>query len=360
MDIRDPLHGTITFTDFEERIIDTPEFQRLRRIKQLALTHLIYPGATHTRFEHSLGTLELAGRICRKLGIEEERARVYALVHDIGHAAFSHESEGILSRYFGNHEKKGKEIMLKGELGDVLKEKFSEKEIAEMNEGINGEVISSALGADRMDYLARDAHHTGVAYGIIDIERIVSTLKQENGQLILKSSGIEAAESLMIGRFLMFSAVYFHKTVRIASAMLRKAIEYGIEKGMDPELFMKYGDDEILYVLVKEGSEHAKKLHERRLYKVAGNFRMSKENEKMLGERFGEEIIMDIPSYPPRGRIGIEGGGNLEELSALVNSLKEAEEKRKRILVLCKEEELEEIRGKLKEVAKDLDNHDSN
>jgi len=128
MIVKDPLHQNIYIDDFEKKLIDTPEFQRLRRIKQLGVTYLVYPGATHTRFEHSLGTMQVASRMCDQLGLEadeKEKVRIYGLLHDVGHAAFSHESEKAIESFCGNHEKIGKKKMQTGKLGETLKEKFS-------------------------------------------------------------------------------------------------------------------------------------------------------------------------------------------------------------------------------------------
>ena len=125
--IKDELYGTIEFNDIQGRIIDTKEFQRLRGIKQMSVTNLVYPGANHTRFEHSLGTSHLASVIAGKL-IEDrdlqEKIKLFGLVHDIGHTAFSHEGEDVLKDYIGDHEKVGKKMIEKGEIADILDEIF--------------------------------------------------------------------------------------------------------------------------------------------------------------------------------------------------------------------------------------------
>ena len=169
--IRDPLHGTVHLTDLEEKMLDAQPMQRLRGIRQLAMAYLVYPGANHTRFEHSIGTLALAGKMCEELGIGEDRAakvRAAALLHDVGHVAFSHESEQVIMRKLGTHEEVGKRIITKGEIADILSESFSAREIAKLPDKPLGQIIASDIGADRKDYLLRDSHYTGVDYGIVD------------------------------------------------------------------------------------------------------------------------------------------------------------------------------------------------
>ncbi len=152
--IRDPLHGTVQLTALEEKLLDSPAMQRLRGIRQLAMAYLVYPGANHARFEHSIGTLFLADRICRELGVPQEKAakvRLAALLHDIGHVAFSHEAEAVLQEHIGNHEEVGKRLMLEGEIAEILGKEYSPKEIVSVYSSPLGEIITSDLGADRMD-----------------------------------------------------------------------------------------------------------------------------------------------------------------------------------------------------------------
>ena len=125
MMIKDEIHGTIEFDALEERIIDTSSFQRLRRIKQMSVTNLVYPGANHSRFEHSIGTAHLSAVIARRLELGEEeikKVKLYGLLHDIGHVAFSHEGEDVLKKYIGDHEEIGKKKILNGEIAEILSE----------------------------------------------------------------------------------------------------------------------------------------------------------------------------------------------------------------------------------------------
>ncbi len=190
--IRDPLRGTAQLTSLEEKLLDSVAMQRLRGIRQLAMAYLVYPGANHTRFEHSIGTLVLADKMCSELGISKEktaRVRLAALLHDIGHVAFSHESEAVFAERIGNHEEIGKKMVLQGEIAEILEKQFDPKEIVSMYSSPLGEIITSDIGADRMDYLLRDSHYTGVAYGVIDAERICSSLRMGPRGLVLLNRG---------------------------------------------------------------------------------------------------------------------------------------------------------------------------
>lgn len=353
--IKDPVHGFIELDEFEARVIDSMDFQRLRRIRQLATAYLVYPGANHTRFEHSLGTLRLASLICRKLEIEEEEARkirLYALLHDLGHISFSHEAESVTGKFLGSHEKIGMEKMLSGELGDLLFEDFSKAELAGLGRSAYSKIITSDIGADRMDYLKRDAHYTGVAYGIIDEERIIGKMHFGRGEPLVEEGALEASESLLIARFMMFSTVYLHHTVRIASAMLARSLETAIEEeGLDPKTLLSLGDSEALLLLSKKkkAGKYAQAIMDRNLYKQVYALSPSKISEKDKGKTEAElsalagcDIIIDIPPafFKLSGFSVRMHSGKMEEIgkiSELVRALKFAEESRKKALVLAPE-----------------------
>ncbi|HIH71578.1 MAG TPA: HD domain-containing protein, partial [Methanothermobacter thermautotrophicus] len=153
--IRDSVHGNLKLSEFEVRIVDTPQFQRLRRIKQLGFTSLIYPGANHSRFEHSIGAMYLASRLAEHLGLGHEKKRVLrlcALLHDVGHGPFSHVSEGVLEM---SHESLTRELIRKSILGDIISEEFDLRQVMRIlrGEGVLGQAISGELDVDRMDYL---------------------------------------------------------------------------------------------------------------------------------------------------------------------------------------------------------------
>ncbi len=354
--IKDEVYGTIEFDDLEERIMDTPDFQRLRRITQMSVTNLVYPGANHTRFEHSLGTAHLSSVIADRLGFEEDEKRkvkLFGLLHDIGHVAFSHEGEDILEKYIGDHEKLGERIIAEGGIADILGENYSAKEITGMHGSRKGMIVEADIGADRMDYLKRDALNTGVAYGVIDIDRIVHTLAVEGDELCVTEGGLEAAESLLVARFMMFSAVYLHKTVRIATAMLHRAIEKSVEDGtIKPEEFVHMGDEAAYWRMLQSPSaeKYARGLIERKLYKeiaLIPEKKITREKaeklEKELSEKFNCDIMFDYPTqFSKTVELNVktkEGLRPLTEISVLVNSLHKAEEERRRVLVLASKED---------------------
>jgi hypothetical protein len=238
LEITDPIHDFIRLNKTEHQIIDTSVFQRLRRIKQLSGAHLIYPGAQHTRFEHSLGVMHIAsmaGIALQSKGIttndDISNLRLAALLHDIGHGPFSHLFEEVLQRKNKrSHEQIGKQIILKTEIGDILsKNGFDKKLIHNLAVGegklqFMNEIVSGALSADMMDYLLRDGYFTGAEHAKIDHNRITYSLDVYKKKLALDRSALVNFETMMISRFQMFKAVYFHKTVRAGEVMLLEAM----------------------------------------------------------------------------------------------------------------------------------------
>ena len=248
--IRDSVYGDINLNKFEVSIMDMPQFQRLRRIKQLGLISLIYPGANHTRFEHSIGTMNLGSKLAEELELEKdeiELIRTSALLHDIGHGPFSHVSEGVLSV---PHEKLTEYVIKNTSMKDLLEEKFDVNEIVDIINGRGhlGPIVSGELDVDRMDYLLRDSHNTGVAYGVIYYERIISNLKLENG-LILDIKGVQAAEGALVSRYFMYPSVYQHHTTRVVNSMFRRALKRTIdEKIIDENDIYKYDDNDMISI----------------------------------------------------------------------------------------------------------------
>ncbi|MEF8831015.1 MAG: HD domain-containing protein, partial [Halobacteriales archaeon] len=165
--IKDPVHDHIQVAGVAEDLLDTPDVQRLRSISQLGTASLVYPSANHTRFEHSLGVYHLAGRALDHLGIEgtqAERVRAAALLHDVGHVPFSHNLEDLIHRRTGKYHDDVDDLLDRGAVGDVLRgHGLAPREVAKLvaGEGELGQLVSGELDVDRMDYLVRDAHHTG-------------------------------------------------------------------------------------------------------------------------------------------------------------------------------------------------------
>ncbi|MDO5849112.1 MAG: HD domain-containing protein [Methanobrevibacter sp.] len=248
--IRDSVYGDISFNEFETNLMDQPSFQRLRRIKQLGLINLIFPGANHTRFEHSIGTMYLASRLSEELELEEDDVglvKTAALLHDLGHGPFSHVSEGVLSF---PHEELTKYVIKNTSIRDVLEEKYDVNKIIEIinGEGSLGPIVSGELDVDRMDYLLRDSHYTGVAYGVIDYERLISNLKLEK-TLTLDLKGVQAAEGALVSRYFMYPSVYQHHTTRIVNSMFRRILKRLIDNNtINEKEIYKYDDTDIISI----------------------------------------------------------------------------------------------------------------
>ena len=243
LDIIDPIHDFVRVYDNELKIIDTPIFQRLRRIRQLSGAHLIYPGAQHTRFEHSLGVMHIAsmaGNALSDKGIisvdDIQNLRFAGLLHDIGHGPFSHLFEELLQKKQHSHEDVGKEIILKTAIGDLIsKAGYDKKFITKLAFGDSkfqfmNEIISGALSADIMDYLLRDGYFTGAEHAKIDHNRLTNSLDVYKNKLALDKSALVNFETMLISRYQMFKAVYFHKTVRAGEVMLLESMDLAEEE----------------------------------------------------------------------------------------------------------------------------------
>src|SRR6266478_4920559 len=247
---RDPVHNIIrVLTDTDEgelmiRLIDTPEFQRLRRIKQLGLGLYTYQGAEHSRFTHSLGAFHLMTRVLDRLGerhsiAEKDRvaARAAALLHDVGHGSFSHVMEKVLGFH---HERWTVQVLLseQTEVGALLRSHSSELplKVASIIEGkfqpsALGQLVSSQLDVDRMDYLLRDSLMTGAKYGVYDLEWIINALAidEEGDRIYVAARGLFAVEEYLQARYYMFRQVYFHRTLRSAEAVLRSILRRALQ-----------------------------------------------------------------------------------------------------------------------------------
>jgi uncharacterized protein len=254
LEVRDPIHGFIYREPDERDVMDTRIFQRLRRLRQLALASLVYPGATHSRFEHSVGAFHLAGKIAAALDIDPPEARLLrlaALLHDIGHGPFSHVAEPILKKH-SNKDKLGKEvaeskvheligwhiISTDKELARLISDQHREQ-IVGLLKGTWGhsflqEIVSGPVDADKQDYLLRDSLFSGVKYGVYDQERLSNTLviHEDNDDRFLAISidGIHALEQFVLAKYYMTTQVYRHKIRLITDQMIERAIGLGIEE----------------------------------------------------------------------------------------------------------------------------------
>ena len=275
LDIIDPIHDFVRVNSNELKIIDTSIFQRLRRIRQLSGAHLIYPGAQHTRFEHSLGVMHMAsmaGHVLHEKGIVSsdniQNLRFAGLLHDIGHGPFSHLFEELLQKRKISHENIGRDIILKTQIGDLISANgFNKKFITELAFGDSkfqfmNEIISGALSADIMDYLLRDGYFTGAEHAKIDHNRLTYSLDVYKNKLALEKSALVNFETMMISRYQMFKAVYFHKTVRAGEVMLLESMylaeeELGLSSTSLNE-YLKLTDEVILSKLLNLPERNSK------------------------------------------------------------------------------------------------------
>lgn len=251
MELRDPIHSFIEFDDREERLINSRAFQRLRRIRQLAMSMLAYPGAHHTRFEHSLGAMHIAGRLADRLGLSPEEARqvrLAALLHDVGHGPYSHVSEHLFEQFAPSeltpHDGRFHErITLDLLRNDPQLERIAGREELDAAAAILEHrhprkllsfIVSGPMDADKLDYLLRDSHFAGVQYGIFDLARIISEARafEVEGDEVLGISekGVWAAEQLLFAKYHMFKQVYCHKLRAVTDAMLIRGIRLAIEE----------------------------------------------------------------------------------------------------------------------------------
>jgi len=352
--IRDSVHGNLQLDEFEVRLADTPEIQRLRRIKQLGFTYLVYPGANHTRFEHSIGTMYLVSRLARNLKLDEDThslVRSCAILHDAGHGPFSHVSEGGID---SSHEELTSKLIKESQLRDILSEKFSVKEVLKVisGEGPLGQMLSGELDVDRMDYLLRDSYYTGVAYGVIDVERLIYNMKLKDGLLLLHGKGVQAAESMLLARYFMYPSVYQHHTTRIVNSMFRRCLGKLLEKGtIKTQEIYRYDDIDIISSARAEDGfigETMERLDNRQLFKRVYSLKLNvipnpenifkmdsqsiKKAEKEISQDVGIDescILVDIPEYPSFHEMTTPVSVNgdivpLGDVSNLVRTLKDA------------------------------------
>jgi len=271
--IRDPIHKDIELDEFELKILDTAPVQRLRRIKQNGLCFLVYPAMNSTRFEHSIGVMHLAGKVATHLGLDydnKKKLRIAGLLHDIGHISFSH----TLKLKNFSHEENSCNIIRNSELKDIIRAYgFDENEICNLilGKGRFGKILSSDIDVDKMDYLSRDSFYAGVAYGTIDVDRIIHGMRfsEQLNDVFITAGALEAVENLLIGRNLMYQAVYRHHAKRIAESMFKKAFDLASE-GEDIKKFIAMDDFDLINFL-RNSSGYSKeimnRIDNRRLFK---------------------------------------------------------------------------------------------
>lgn len=351
--VRDPIHDYIDLSSVEVKIVDTPAYQRLRWIKQLGPTNLVYPGANHTRHEHCMGTSHIVGKMADSVGLEsgdKQLASVAGLLHDIGHTAFSHlgdEIDGV-----EDHVIRTTKIIAKTEISDILSEEgIDSKEVNQiiMGEHKLGPLVSGDLDGDRLDYLVRDAHYTGVSTGV-DMGRLIATMSMSDSNLVIKEGGLPAVEALLTARSTMYPTVYFHPFVRGAELMLARATNHAISSNhFTKEDFINFTDHKLLSELDKAGGlskEIVNNFENRNIAKRALSLTKEQaENSGLEKSKRGQyetdiasklgvsasEIYVDIPPLPVvpglKAKI-LKNDGNIDlarNLSRLLLGLYEAQ-----------------------------------
>ncbi|MEM2881880.1 MAG: HD domain-containing protein [Candidatus Bathyarchaeia archaeon] len=379
--IKDPIYGYIRITDVERDVIDSLPVQRLRRIRQLSGAEYVYPAANHTRFEHSLGTMFLAGALAESLPVglsefEIQRMKLAALLHDVGHAPFSHLLEPVLMKYFNvNHETMTERIIAESELADILGKlgfdakglsKLAVGRLEEPNRRFLDQVIRSSIDVDKMDFLVRDSYHTGAGYGHFDVFRLIYTMDVLDDNLAVDLTALPTLEAFILARLESFRAIYFHKTSRAAQLMLLKALEaakdeIGLMELRDLDRYLAADDASIWSALCKCGASAPvmEDLRRRRLLKCAYERTFFVEEElisslltnegvraKVREEISGEaglspdDVYIDVPTLPSvpynramelapmeiplfmRGRGGKKVSKSLSEVSKVISVLR--------------------------------------
>jgi|TARA_B110000263_G_scaffold249489_1_gene267237 HD superfamily phosphohydrolase len=317
--VRDPIHDYIDLTSLEGKLVDTPAYQRLRWIKQLGPINLVYPGANHTRHEHSMGTCHVVGKMADSIGLnsyDKQLVSVAGLLHDLGHTAFSHlgdEIDGV-----EDHVIRTTNIISNTELSDIISnEGLNPNEVNQIIRGNHklDSLVSGDLDGDRLDYLVRDAHYTGVSTGV-DMGRLITTMSMHDSNLVIKEKGLPAVEALLTARSTMYQTVYFHSFARGAQLMLARAANYAISSGkFSINDFVTFTDHKFLSELNEAGSLSSKlcsNFENRKIVKRAVSITKEqiefsglekskkKEYEASIASKVGidnSEIYVDIPSF---------------------------------------------------------------
>ncbi len=298
--IIDPVHGDIGLSELETNLINTPTFQRLKRIKQLGFAHTVYPGARHTRFEHSLGVMHIMSRIIQvfrsrnKDSVSDDhyrKLRIAALLHDIGHYPYSHLMEKIPwdsarqyiskkgqaqedvepPKKYPSHEKLGEIIITeRKDIKELLESNGIDlMDIAALIQGSHEDIpnlLNASLDVDRLDYLVRDSQMTGLPYGRVDLNYIVNNLELDEKEIVVRPKAKSSVEHMLMGRYFMFNTVYTHKTVFAFEELIRKIVLILWNKGKI------YKSGEEIENVAKEDSEKFLEFDDRYLDKLIDKY----------------------------------------------------------------------------------------
>lgn len=375
--LRDPLWNNIRLDPLALSLLETPVVQRLRYVRQLGLAFLVYPGATHSRFEHALGAWHLAGVALRLLdergalhgigGREQQLIRAAALLHDVGHYPFSHALEEI---GVTDHEEVARPLVTQGAVGAVLREALGDDApdtVFALISGVSTHplqgLISGSIDLDKIEYLKRDATMCGVPYGEIDVDRLLNSLvlvelPEGRPAIGVHEKGLSALESLLFAKYQMYRNVYWHHAVRSATAMYKRLVAVALDTGaVAADRVARYTDEGLLVhldtpALVPETRTLLDALRVRRLHKrayecpaatlgddvgewIASDYALTRRVEDQLAAELGlprgdvlldyptktQMLGVDIPMQRRDGRVqhltasGFEGALNLPRLS---------------------------------------------
>jgi HD superfamily phosphohydrolase len=317
--VRDPIHDYIDLKSLQAKLVDTPAYQRLRWIKQLGPINLVYPGANHTRHEHCMGTCHVIGKMADSIGLnssDKQLVSVAGLLHDLGHTAFSHLGDEV--KGVEDHVIRTTNIISNTDLSDIISDEgLDPHEINQIILGNHklGSLVSGDLDGDRLDYLVRDAHYTGVSTGV-DMGRLIATMSMSDSNLVIKGKGLTAVEALLTARSTMYSTVYFHPFARGAQLMLARAANHAISSDrFSIDDFVNFTDHKFLSELNNAGGLSRKissNFENRRIVKRVVS--MTKEQVELSGLKKSQkadyeesisselgidssEIYVDIPPF---------------------------------------------------------------
>ena len=337
--IKDPIHGYIRFSGIERSVMDTRPVQRLRRLRQLAGSEFVYPAANHSRFEHVLGAMHLAGALSEVLpshltAHDQEQMRLAALLHDIGHGPFSHVFEPLMVRHLKKtHEDFVPWLVTETEVADQLdKAGFNPGRVGLLAVGrlrdkkrpYLDQIISSSVDIDKMDFIVRDSFHTGAGYGSVDVNRLLYTMDVINGNLSVDGRAVATLESFLLARLESFRTIYFHRASRAVQIMIVQALEAAKDElnllSFDkPDDYLRL-DDYKVWTDLKECKKSRKPMQDleaRRLLKCAyektvyapeelvsnvitkDSVREDIRNDIARKARIDpEEVVIDVPTLP--------------------------------------------------------------
>jgi len=339
-EIKDPIYGYIYITKAEKELIDSFPVQRLHRLRQLAGAEYVYPAANHTRFEHSLGVMYLAGLACENSNLTDHLAkdemqivRFAALLHDVGHGPFSHIYEQLLEKIGKTHEDLTQWIIEKSELKDILQKigqnptpvaKLAVGKLDLHKKNFIDQIIQSAVDVDKLDFIVRDTYHTGAKYGYVDVFRLIHAFDVLEGNLAINLGALSVLESLILARIESFKSIYFHRVGRAAQIMLAMAMEnakdeLGLTDFETPEEYLALNDYTVWAMLktCEKSREIIENLERRRLLKCAYEktfqvrdtalSRMLEDEEirNKIRDKIAEKakvptkaVIIDVPTVP--------------------------------------------------------------